>query len=224
MAATRQSPVLSGAGTGTAELAAFTARSRHVFKGRIPVALLLASLVILPAGSPAFEYTYLDNFETDQAEADSYQHSPILDSIPDVFLSGILVYGYPAISESRALGFYEGFMVDANASLAYRMPLEENNNPLVHAQVNFAIIPALHLLPGMARVYFQASADGINWSELQELPFGSHVAFLPLDNTYAYFKFIGTGFALEYLNVMLEIDDTQPSVSSTWGSMKSLYR
>ena len=80
------------------------------------------------------------------------------------------------------------------------------------------------LLPGMTRVYFQVSADGLIWSELQELTFGNHVAFLPLASTHTYFQFFGTGFALDYLHVMLEFDDTQPTTSSTWGGVKSLYR
>jgi hypothetical protein len=65
------------------------------------------------------DYSYSDDFSTRKAEMDSYQHSPFVDSLPLVFLYGLLVY----MPEHR-LGFFKGWEVDAGAFLGYRFPLD----------------------------------------------------------------------------------------------------
>ena len=191
---------------------------------RITVAFAAIILCLYSVRTLAVTYTYNDDFETNQADMDSYLHSPISESVPDIFLYGILVYGISQPSGSRALGFYEGFEVDAFAFLAYRMPIEDNQHPITYAQVQFQIVNAPHQLPGSTQIYLQVSTDGITWPSVIQLTFGEYVIILPEEGTHTYFKFVGTGFAVDNLHVLLEIDETVPIDESTWGGVKALYK
>jgi len=72
--------------------------------------------------SQSSDYFYSDDFSTRKAEMDAYQHSPFVDSLPEIFSSGLLMY--TDYAGHKTLGFYEGFMPDAYAYLCYEFPLE----------------------------------------------------------------------------------------------------
>ena len=184
----------------------------------------LLTWCLFPINSLAVVYMYDDNYETNKAETDSYLHSPILETVPDEFLYGVLAYGILQPYGNRVLGFYEGFEVDSYAYLAYRMPLEENHHPITHAQVQFQIVDTPHLFPGSTEVYLLKSNDGVTWPYVQQITFGMHYMPLFEEGNYTYFQFMGTGFAVDELHVYMELDETTTAVNDTWGGVKALYR
>jgi hypothetical protein len=92
---------------------------------RLPPVACIAALFAAGAivgDCRAAQYVYSDDFSTDQAMIDSYEHSEFVEGLPDPWpLDGFL--RYQSYSRDRMLTFHYGSACDSYAWLKYELPL-----------------------------------------------------------------------------------------------------
>jgi hypothetical protein len=115
-------------------------------------------LLFLGLPAPGATYSYQDDFETDALLTDSWRHSPLVDTLPAVYLTGLLAYepGLPG----RGLGFFRGFDPGTDAYLAYAVV--PPGGIITKGAVSF-------LLQAGGSIDLFGSSNGTNWSLLGEM-------------------------------------------------------
>lgn len=137
--------------------------------------ILQALLFGIKTAEAQDEYIYSDNYSTDQAINDSYLHSPFVDSLPHVYLYGVLMYrDVPAVH--RALGFYSGWEVDADAYLNYNFPLGGEQGIITFGTVEIQVLCDSSLADQYLGL--QVSYDGEIWSDHDLSESGLHLLIL----------------------------------------------
>ena len=190
---------------------------RHCLMGLLTVALIPIISPSYAASTADCSYTYVDSFETNKAEVDSWSHSGFVEVMPGIHLSGVLMYIY-GLQSDRGLGFYAGFEVDASAWLSYRFPLTPTAL-VVRGEIEFDIIALGGHYDCRVTVTYDSTAGGS-----QEITSGHHILQLapPTPCAKVEVNFSGGDFALDNLAVCL--DDITPARQMTWGQVKSKYR
>ena len=170
------------------------------------------SFLSITAETPAHgEYVYSDDFSTDKAKWDSYSHSPFVDSLPGVYLYGLLMYTYVS-GGNRALGFYSGFEADADARLCYRFPLSGEQGIITFGTIGIQVICDSSY--ANQDLWLHVSYDGQTWSLHNIGDSGLHVfaLFPPIECSQVSLKFVGgaiygsEGPRLDNLSLSLTIE------------------
>lgn len=184
------------------------------------IAVLMAAATAGPVRADA-TYTYSDDFSGSQAETDSYFHSPIVEELPDIHLSGVLMYGNSP-SGSRALGFHHGWEVEGAAFLHYRFPIGEATMAVQSGELRFEVWPDWECPGG---IFVTVSYDGSPGGFTHGLDAAGTYQYplspaLPCDGVFVHFA--GDGVFLDNLRVSL--DTETPVEGRTWGAVKALFR
>lgn len=153
--------------------------------------------------SPDWTYNYFDDFSTDKAKEDSYNHSIFWPR--DAFPPHEPYLYYDGAGDSRALAFigYQG----QPAHLGYRFPIGPGR---VRRTVK-GILKLKVIFPSNANtiqsppgyLLYSVSSDGQNWSVPEELRSGHHeISLVSLQET-CYILFLGTRVKIDNLSVHL---------------------
>jgi len=170
--------------------------------GWTPLGILGLLVVALTAGT-AWSYDYVDNFETDTAQSDSYAHSTFWASdvspLPEPYLY------YIDTNQGRGIAFvdYKG----QPAELSYCLPLGS-------AQVQRAVKGTLQVdvsFPSNATISqylaghlsYRTSSDGMGWSTWTALAAGRRTIPISSASGTCYITFSGTRAVIDNLNVSL---------------------
>jgi len=200
-----------------------------MIKGYSSIASLIVSSVailsILAVGVSAQNiYEYSDDFSDNKVETDSQDHSDILETPPDIILSGYLMFeNSPA--ESRSLAFYRGFDVNSQeAYIDYSFPLGEQQNVILSGSLEFD----LYNMPveGYEGYYFIVDISYNNGSEgiYQILDSPGHYTYSLEPGgecTAVDVQLSGINVFLDNLHVTLDQGETDAEATS-WGSIKAI--
>ena len=183
------------------------------------MALLSTSILVLSGVCWAADtYEYFDGFYGDQAESDSYLHSPFYDEPADISLYGYFVSG-PSPCGDWALRFYSGFEVDSDAYLYYRFLLGSESMIITSGTLRFHVCPwpyDMHVF-----VAFEEASGG--FSETVGGPGYHEYDLTPAQPcTSVVVGFVGSGVYLDNLFISLEGDT--PVQSRTWAAIKAQFR
>lgn len=168
------------------------------------------------------DWEYFDDFQTEKAQVDSYDHSQFFDSPPFISLSGYLMYGPRPVwmPPGQALGFYGGFDPDMYAVLCYRFPLEGGPYSITDCTIEVSVAECS--LP----FYIDASENGDEWRRVAQIDeTGLHTVQVDHQTAiegWQYLRFRGEGALLTSIGV--SVGYAVPVKSGTWGAVKALYR
>lgn len=187
------------------------------------IAVALAAMVwFCPA--EAADYEYGDDFSTDKAMTDSYEHSVFLTSLPSPWpVAGFLTYQRGA--EYDNLAFYSGSGDGAQARLFYTFPLERFSD-IESGTLEFDIVHIDGELGWLA--YWRQYAGG-GWEWVTTVSLVGHYTF-DLDPgpqcSHVSMGLVGEsgGDVLLLDNLSVALTYTTPMDGSTWSKLKSLYR
>ena len=147
-------------------------------------------------------YSYFDDFSTNKAEMDSYEHSPFVDTLPDIFLSGLLKYEQYWFD--RVLGFHSGFMAGADAYLNYRFHVGNSEEMIISGRIELDVFS--DLFPGHINIFI--SDNGVTWTLVGSITQSGHYSYLvSLAGSTLYLSLSGGGVSIDNLYIELE---TQP--------------
>jgi len=145
-------------------------------------------------------YRYCDTFSTLKADTDSYFHSHIVNSLPDIFLSGVLKYEHPG------LAFYSGFLVESDPFLFYRFPLKSAQEIITRGVVTVYIYTS-----GNGYFFPSVSFDGVSWVLLDSVVASGKYEYIfspPDSTTQIFLRFIGDEILLDHFCISLALDST----------------
>jgi parallel beta-helix repeat protein len=156
--------------------------------------VVIAAVCLIP--SPAKAYEYSDDFSSDKAESDSNFHSIFW---PQGAYPPRQAYLYFSDNgDELELGF--GDYNDDPAYLCYRFP--EGTENLSGSLYGELLIDVRHL-ESSGYLSYQFSADGVNWSDVEELETGSHNIEIESVRGSCYIKFSGTSVLIDNLEAHL---------------------
>jgi hypothetical protein len=188
----------------------------------LAVLVLITGAVAVSAQESRSDYSYFDDFSGDAAVSDSYWHSPFVDEIPDIYLYGLLCY-VDGINE-RALGFFGGFEVNAEAYLHYMFPIDGPMAEIAAGQLEFEIPIAWDRPPQgllVVTVFYEGAGGGFTETLTDPGVYEYDlIPTAPCERVYVHF--LGDAVALDDLSVSLYA--TTPIEHETWGDIKALYR
>jgi len=186
------------------------------------IALLL--LVAAPSSAARTEscpYFYVDSFTTNQAEMDSYSHSPVVDTLVPIYLYSVLMY---TLNEdgNRGPGFYQGFEPDGGAILSYRFPLDRAG-AVNGGQAAFSI----WLIPNARHARMAVSArcqETGRETTAVVTQTGQYEFSLPAIDPCSRVEVTFRGRDVVLDDVHVSLDDVTPVRRSGWGRLKVRYR
>ena len=183
--------------------------------------LLLCALTALPISAPVYgamancTYTYVQTFQDTSSVSDSYRHSPVCLTEPEVHLDGVLVW-----TGSGRLTFSTGFDPGFDAFMFFRFPLNQSQPAGVReGQLDLDVAVG-------CRGYLQVQVlmDGavvvdqtVNTTRLVTI-------MLPPGTTpggHVEVRLIGDAVCLRSMRVCL--DAAVPTRGLTWGQVKTKY-
>ena len=175
-------------------------------------------LMVAVTSSWAQSYVYFDDFSTNQAEQDSYEHSAIKTELQAPGAPAYLMFtGAGAV---RKLEFHEG-VPDPRAYLNYLLPLG-GQCPVLGGTVEFDA----STIPGsLFQQLFIGITDDPNGSYGLYVVSGTQHCTFPMpagNNMYVLFQ--GKGMAIDNLRITTNCESPVPVESASWGQIKGLYR
>lgn len=171
-------------------------------------------------------YSYFDDFGSNKAITDSYLHSPFVDTLPYIYLDGLLAYSYVSPG-NRVLGFYKGFEVDANAFLYYRFPVGGGSIDSTAGRLEFDFGS---LLGYSGHMDVSVSYDPGPGGFAVTINSPGHYEYdltLPQPSGGVYVRFNGGvvyGGAVYLDNMSLVFSPTTSVEGASWGRIKALFR
>lgn len=187
---------------------------------RVVLVMALAACaltLIMPHEARAY-YVYMDDFSTYKAEFDSYLHSELTHEMPEIWLSGFLLYGW--MLGEPVLAFYGGFDPGFPAVLAYRFPLGDTPYLISACEIELVLFACSNPF------YVAASSDGSSWDTVLSATLPG-VYSVQIDHTerldgWQYVRFVSEGACLSSFRVWL--DCVTPVEPSSWSAIKAMYR
>jgi hypothetical protein len=168
------------------------------------------------------QYHYFDDFSTNKADADSYDHSAMYEPpCPGFGFSGWLCYGDDSLGD-RSLGFYGGFLLEPDPHLSYMFPLDVEALQITGGMIGFEIPEFLN--PDR-QLRFYLSYDGTSWAVADTIMtpgIYDYPLSPPQSCGHVYIRFSGGSVLLDDLTVTLNY--TTATDASAWGSIKALFR
>ena len=164
----------------------------------IAAVILAGGAICLTPGQAQADWTYeyKEDFIGDDAESESYFHSIFW---PQGAFPPRQAYLYfRDTAEGRELGF--GDYNDDPAYLCYRFPEGSEN---LTGSIYGELLIDVRRLESSGYLSYQFSADGVNWSDEEELETGPHYIEIESVRGSCYFIFLGTGVLIDNLQVNL---------------------
>lgn len=176
-------------------------------------AMIVLALALAPIDAKAdiITWQYEDDFSTNKAESDSYDHTP--------FYPIESFHPLPALCYDNDLEMlaFEGDN-QVPAFLAYAFPLD---NILTQVDSGTFELDVLFsdASPYLTYLSYQLSEDGIDWAEAVALVEGhNQFSLLPSDNPSTYIKLYGNDVSIDNLSVTVEGPEIpEPSTLSLLG-------
>ncbi len=183
------------------------------------VPLVLFCLALCATAGHGFDYTYEDDFSTDQAMTDSHDHSVFVTSIPDPWpLTGFLIYEHD-VPGDRALAFYNGTLHDSDARLVYAMPLESVGQLVSSGSLEFDIVWEISQDMGLVRVWTASlGLIGVGGNE------GHYVFDVSPTQPVEQLLIIIKAHYVRIDNLLVNLEYSTPVESSTWSTIKGIFR
>lgn len=189
---------------------------------RVAAPMLVAGLLLILASVvQGQDYVYTDDFSTDKAMTDSYEHSEFHDYPPDPWPeTGFLVY--EPNGSMHVLAFYSGYAYDANAQMKYRFPIDGDLTQIATASLEFDIVDNFGGM-GSMRV-LRSFDDGAGWEWYDSVGAEGHHSFdmTPSSECDCIHIFLWGYAKIDNLTVSLTY--VTPTDAATWASIKELYR
>ncbi len=163
----------------------------------IAAVILAGGAICLTPGRAQADWTYQDDFSSDRAESESYFHSIFWPQ--GAFPPGKAYLYFRDKGSERELGF--GDYNTQEAYLSYRFPTTGSEKSM--GSVYGELLIDVRLIESSGYLFYQLSADGVNWSVRKELEPGSHYIWMDSVRGSCYVKFSGTGVLIDNLEVNL---------------------
>ena len=198
----------------------------RVFIAILALAMLgSASPVARASSADSCGYAYGDDFSANAVESDSYSHTTIEGSFCLACLNGWLMFATDSTG-NRGLGFYPGQMYGSrNAYVTYRFPQDGIAGGMTGSLAFDALSYAgLAGSGGFAWADVIVSYDDV-YAATAHISQPGHYTFElapPLTASKVYFYITGQLFRLDNLSVCL--DAAVPTLTTSWGRIKSIYR
>jgi len=160
---------------------------------------LLVFLLGAPVAHGQWSYQYYDDFSTNKAQFDSYDHSPFWEP-GMICLDGYLSYTYLQGFPPPALAFCRGFELYGVAYVSYSFPLSGVPRPS-------EVWGTLEVDTGTAEsdpyLAYAVSGDGTTWTLPMPLGWGHQQIPLGSSEGTCYVKLMGIGAGINNLHVAL---------------------
>jgi hypothetical protein len=156
----------------------------------------------LPSDSQLSDYSYSDDFSTGKAENDSYSHSPFVEFLPPIFLTGLLMYTEYGVYQT--LGFYRGFDPYADAYLRYEFPLEGECMSITGGSLEVDVFTEGY----NPILWIETSTDGMVWQTIGTISVAGHYEYsiAPVEPcTSLFLMFLGGSVFLDEFSLSLTL-------------------
>jgi hypothetical protein len=184
--------------------------------------LVAGLLLILASVVQGQDYVYTDDYSTDKAMTDSYEHSELYEQPPDPWpLTGFFVY--ETIAGSDVLAFYGGTANDAWAQMRYSFPVDGELTQIADGWIEFDISDNQGDM-GSVRV-LRSFDGGASWELYAWVGAVGHHWF---DLTPSYecdcIHVMLSGMDVRLDNLTVSLTYVTPADAATWAGIKELYR
>ena len=195
---------------------------KHIITG-------LAALVLGTATGQARseQYVYTDDFSTPKCQIDSYEHDPIVSSVPSSLPDCFLWLNEEAL-QFYVIGPAEPGVNDAE--LSYKFPIRHTTSGILGGTIDFDAVTYLWCPMGERNhLEVQTSPDGQTWTSRYEAtddwgPQHVHIELPDVGASNQFVKVRALAMQIDNLDLRLQTDTLVGIGVPAWSGVKALYR